>query len=173
MSHGTTKVGGKVYSFYRCRGGEHCTNRAAISGPAVEEILKERALAWFQTTDPAVGHDTDLETVVRLEQARDDAVQRLEGLVSLLEPGDPGARERLTEAREAAREAEMALLSENTASRQYLSADTVAEVFARAPVEEQRLVLRAYIDRITVAPGRAPIAERIATPLPTLPAHLR
>jgi site-specific DNA recombinase len=169
MSYGTTVVDGKRYAFYRCRGGELCDNRASVSAPKVEAILKDRVLEWFQTQTPALGHESDVATLTKLEHTRDHAIEKLQGLVALLEPSDPGAGARLVEAREAVREAEIALLGATSARREYLSPEQVRKIFELAPVEDQRLVLRAYIDKITVAPGRAPIAERIATPLPPLP----
>lgn len=162
MTHSNVRQGEKLYENYRCKGGLRCDAHATISAGLAEPRLVAEALFWFTAlADHHAGHDADVEALARLENERDEANERLAGLVRLLDPLDPGAEERLTEARLDVKRAEDALLAERTSQRQQLTEDEVREMFANASVEEQRRLMRLVFESVRVKPGRGPADERI------------
>ncbi|MGH7487090.1 MAG: recombinase zinc beta ribbon domain-containing protein, partial [bacterium] len=162
MQH-TRPMADKDYRYYYCRrGDEVCQARAKVLAVPLEEFLREDALFWFAQADLYTGHDTDVETLAKLEHRRDDARARLAALVRLIDPLDPGAAERLAEARDEVNAAETALVEEQTASRERVTEAQVKELYANAPLDEQRGLLRTVYESVTIAPGRAPLEERVS-----------
>lgn len=162
MSHSNVRHGGKLYENYRCTGGLRCTKHASISAATAEPLLIAEALHWFTAlADHHAGHDADVEALARLEYERDEANERLAALVRLLDPLDPGAEERLAEARSDVKRTEDALLAERTAQRTRLTDEQVREMFETASVDEQRRLLRLVFETVRVKPGRASADERI------------
>ena len=155
MSHGST---GK-YGFYRCRSGDRCPAHAAVSAPLAEGYLKEEALWAFATGGLDAGREPDAETLAQLEHDATRARERLEGLVRLIDPLDPGAGDRLAEARAEVANAEAAVLAERETHVERLSEAEVRAVFERSPVEEQRQLLRSVLLPMPVTPGRGVTIE--------------
>jgi hypothetical protein len=152
---------GREYRRYRCRSGLRCTSHPFVRAEDVEELLKAAALDMFAQTDPHIGHDANVEVLAGLEHERDQARERLAGLVRLIDPLDPGAEERLARAREEVATAEAALLVEQSAQMDHLSEAEVREMFQRSPVEEQRQLLRMMLQGATVRAGKDPVSDRV------------
>ena len=161
MSYAAVKHGDKTYASYRCRGGLRCTSRTSISAPQVEPLVLETAMAEFTETEHRIGHEPDIEALAALEHERDEANQRLEGLVRLLEPTDPGAGERLATARAALVAAEVALLTESTAQVEYVPVEQVREMLQNASLDEKRRLLRLTLGKVTVRPEKGSPVERV------------
>jgi len=159
--HAQRAANGKIYNRYRCRSGLRCTSHPFIRAEAVEELIKEEALSMFAMTDPHIGHDAEVETLARLENERSEARARLEALVRIIDPLDPGAEERLAEAREAVSLAEAMLLAEQQAQVTYLSEEQVRQMFAEAPMDQQRQLLRMMIYGASVRAGKEPVGDRV------------
>lgn len=148
---------------YRCSGGLKCTSHATVSAAKVEPLIREATLGYLMATEPTAGHEPDVETLARLEHEADVAKERLAALVRILDPLDPGAEERLEQAREEVRLAEAALVAEGEARAERISEEEARRAFEEASVDEQRQLLRMYLHGATVAAGdqTEPVESRV------------
>lgn len=148
---------------YRCSGGLKCEAKATIAARKVEPYVKEEALDYLMEMGPTVGHAPDVEAVAALEHERGLAAQRLEALVRMLDPLEPGAEDRLAEARDAVRAAEEALLAEKHSEAVAVTAEQARVEFEQEPVDRQRMILRSLIHGATVRAGRQtePVQARV------------
>jgi DNA invertase Pin-like site-specific DNA recombinase len=156
----TTTGGKKPYHNYQC-GNSKCTERASISSLQIEPFMQEQALWFFMQTEPSVGHQSTVERLAELEHARDEARARLAALIKIIDPLDPGAEERLSEARSAVQKAEAALVAEGSAQIEYASEEQVVQAFESAPVAEQRRAIRTMLHGAIVTKGQGPLEDRV------------
>ncbi len=148
---------------YRCSGGLKCGSHASISAAKVEPLLKEAALDYLMETTPTVGHEPSIEALVRLEHERDEAKRRLEALVRIIDPLDPGAEQRLEEARSAVRDAEAVLIAERSGQAERITEEQARQALTAASTDEQRQLLRMYLHGATVTAGSQtdPVEKRV------------
>jgi DNA invertase Pin-like site-specific DNA recombinase len=137
------------YRAYRC-GNRDCPRRAAISAPPIEGFVVEHvktALAGIRESAYAE-HDLDAD-----ERRVEETERRYAAAVAVLDPTEPEEVERLRQFKEERDAARQGLEDR----KQSLGAATLAvsvddwDDFTR---DEQRDLIRAVIERVTVAPGR-------------------
>lgn len=152
MVIGSTDQKGKRHWFYRCPPIGDCPRRVTISAEVVETAVVERVRELLEgiseTASVADGvHEAEAE-VERLERELDAAVRAFDGLEDVA-----ATRERLLElrdqrdvARDRADELRRAVAPTVT-----VSASGDWDVLT---LDEHRAIIRAVVDRVTVAPGR-------------------
>lgn len=161
MVVGTQTQNGRSYPFYRCgHVRDDCSGRVTISAALVEEIVVDcvrEALADMEGRASAERNVLDAEQALERAQADlDAAIRTLAGFEA-----EDAARERLAElrdVRDAARERVRGLGS----TRSVISVSAAAD-WERLSLEARRALIKAVVERVTVAPGRG--RERIAVEL--------
>lgn len=144
---------GRLYANYRCRPNGDCPKRTIISATIVEQAVLEVVQGLLSGVHGSASLDDGIAAAERdlaaAEQELDAAVQAFSGLEDV-----QATRERLLQLRDA-RDAAQSRLDD-------LQAATVPSVTVRAgdwdllTLEERRALVRAVIERVTVAPGRGP-----------------
>jgi site-specific DNA recombinase len=152
MVVGTTRANGRDYPMYRCPPNSDCPRRVTISAEIAEQTVVQRVRELLdgisETASVADGaHEAEAEAE-RLELELNAAVRAFDGLEDVA-----ATRERLLElrdlrdrARDRADELRGAVAPSVT-----VSASGDWDVLT---LDEQRAIIRAVVDRVTVAPGR-------------------
>lgn len=143
------------YKVYRCPPTGDCDKRVTISAEMVEaKIVAEvkRLLADMRgTASAATGAREASNELDRAQAALDGAISAFSGLET-----EPAAIQRLSElreARDAARDRYKQMVAMEDASTIVIN---VGDDWDRLTLDEQRDLIRAVIDHVTVAPGRGP-----------------
>lgn len=161
LIHRNSVTRGKEYHRYRCRN-DLCGARAQASALQLEPFMLGEALKTFLANSTLrVGREPNVERLVALEHDRDEARARLKALIQMLDPLEPGAEDRLNEARAALRAAEDALIAEQESRVEGVSEADVRALVESASVEDRRRLLRLTMYGATVKPGKAPVADRV------------
>jgi DNA invertase Pin-like site-specific DNA recombinase len=150
---------GERYAFYRCKSNPACTGRATIMQKAVEDYVTASALKHvgdIHYDDP--GSDTAaLQTAVADAQAE---LAEVEEAAADMTPVAYGRALTVAEKRLAA--AEDALAAAASPRHRHVTAEDFERVFEEEmPVEDQRKVLGAVIERVEVRKGRGPAEDRV------------
>jgi site-specific DNA recombinase len=153
MVVGTTRQGGKPYTFYRCNPTSDCPRRVTISATAAEAAVVEAVQSLLADVEGRASIEGGVQEAERELEARQDGLDRAIGAFSVV-ADEPSAQERLAELREA-RDAARDRLAD-------LVAATVPAVVVTAgdwdelTLDERRALIRATIAEVVVAPGRGP-----------------
>lgn len=141
-------------AFYRC-GGEDCVSRANIEAKLVEGLVWDRIL---ELADGIMGKHSGEETTVRLKAVWDEAeraYRKIVGRVLELElESESGAVERLRKLkgeRDTAKAAYDASVASDAAAHVIVTAKTV---LGHGTLDEQRDLVRAVIESVTVGRGK-------------------
>jgi site-specific DNA recombinase len=157
MVVGSTDQNGKRHYMYRCPPVGDCPRRVTISADLVEQIVVDAVrelLAGISGTASMVDGMADAEREwERAESELDAAVRAFDGLEDV-----DAARQRLLELRERRNQARERAdeLRAAVAPTVTVSASGDWEVLTQG---ERRAIIRAVVDRVTVAPGRG--ADRV------------
>lgn len=151
MVVGVQTQGGRRYPLYRCSPVGDCPRRVTISAQLVEEEIVARVrehLADAEGRASAEQHAREAEQAAERAQADLDAALRaFEGLHE-----EPAARERLAALAETRNEAVARLHQLGRTGRALtINADTDWDMLS---LDARRALIRATVDRATVAPGR-------------------
>jgi DNA invertase Pin-like site-specific DNA recombinase len=164
MSRTYTVVGGKRYDFYQCKGNQQCKadgTAASVSARLIEPLVTEMALGLLggvQYTYSTDGGSTAEDLASTLQAADAEIAAYIEHTPS----ATPGYKAGLEKRMAAKVEAEQALAgTASETERIYLDAAKVAADFAEMTVADQRKILGAVVETITVKKGRAPMEERV------------
>jgi DNA invertase Pin-like site-specific DNA recombinase len=156
------------YRRYRCRGGDACPARAAVSTDLIDKFVGEQVFELFVQRGAVVGREPDVEKLAELENAEAAADAWLREVVGLLEPGDPGAAEKLTSARAARDNAAALALAERESQVREVSPEEWRAAWAvsqqTGDVEGPRRLMRDWLDGVIVTKGTArnqPVEERV------------
>jgi site-specific DNA recombinase len=144
--------GGRTYALYRCPPVGDCRRRVTIGAELVEQFVTDkvrRLLAGISAqATSAAGAEEAAAELDRWQSQLDAAIRAFTGLED-----EASARERLEELREG-RDAARARLDELAA----IAADAVVVDASRdwdlLTLDERRALIRAVVERVTVAPGR-------------------
>jgi DNA invertase Pin-like site-specific DNA recombinase len=145
MSIGVSTTSG--YRFYRCVNPD-CGRRVAISAEIIEGVVVDAVREHLHGVE---GRASAEHHARRVERAAADAQAELDALIRLLDPLEPAAAERLREAtakRDAAQE-QVDRLPPTRTVRTVSVAD-----WDDLSLDARRELIRATVDRATVAPGR-------------------
>lgn len=152
MVVGQARANGRDYPMYRCPPNGDCPRRVTISAAIAERAVVERVQELLEgiseTASVAEGASEAEAEVERLERELDAAVRAFDGLEDV-----PATRERLLDLRD---------LRDSARERADELRGAVAPSVTVSPsgdwdlltLDEQRAIIRAVIDRVTVAPGR-------------------
>jgi site-specific DNA recombinase len=153
MVVGTARANGRDYPMYRCPPNGDCPRRVTISAAIVEEAVVEAVQGLLEDVHGSASPDDGIaeaeSELADVEEKLDAAVRAFSGLEDV-----QSTRERLLELRDA-RDAAQSRLDD-------LQAATVPSVTVRAgdwnllTLEERRALVRAVVERVTIAPGRGP-----------------
>lgn len=153
MTVGGQRTSRKVYPFYRC-GLQDCDRHVTISANIVEPLVISAvrdALAGMEGQASAERRAHEAEVAVERAQADlEAAIRAFTGL-----EGETAARERLTELR-AVRDLAQERLEHLGGQRVAVARISAATDWDRLSFDEQRALIRATVDRVTVAPGKGP-----------------
>jgi DNA invertase Pin-like site-specific DNA recombinase len=157
MVIGTAKT---HYYSYRCPPTGDCTERMAISADIAEQVVTERVRVALADVEGCASAEANVREA---EQELENAEQALRGAVAMLSGLEDvsGTRERLLSLREA-RDEGQARLDRIGGSGVAVTISADAD-WDRLTLDEQRALIRATVERATVAPGRG--ADRIAVKL--------
>ena len=149
MVVGTANHGG--YPLYRCPPTGDCTRRVTVSAELVEGVVTDavrEALADAEGRASAESSVRDAERAVERAQADlDAAIRAFAGL-----EGEQAAVKRLGELRDARDAAHERL--EQLGGQRAAVVVTVAADWDRLSLDERRALIRATVERVTIAPGR-------------------
>jgi DNA invertase Pin-like site-specific DNA recombinase len=177
MSADTSKHGGKVYRYWRCKSNPECSAKAIISADKVEPWIVTQVLEHVGTVHGEDG-GTDEARVAELRAGLAKAEADITGLGAMVDSGEVDAMTfaRANAAAVKTRDTLAVELSEieietvatkwyvpGPGDRDYIEGGehTTAAVFARMPVSVQRQALGTVISRAVVAPGKGEAYERI------------
>jgi site-specific DNA recombinase len=164
MSRTYTTSGGKKYNFYKCKSNTACRAAgtcASVSANLIEPLVTEYALALLggvQYTRATDGGKTGADLHAEVERA-DAEIAAYVDATPAATPGYKAGLEKRIAARDAAVEALAGTASET--ERVYLDAAKVEADFETMTVGEQRKILGAIVDEITVKRGRGPVEKRV------------
>lgn len=151
MVVGTSNHGG--YGMYRCPPVGDCPRRVTIAADLVEDVVVEEVQELLEGISETATIDYDAEAADleadRAEQELDAAIRAFSGLDDV-----EAARERLQELRDATDEARERADELRAAVAPAIKVS--AKDWNRLTLEEQRALVVAVIDEVTVAPGRGP-----------------
>lgn len=159
MVVGTQTQHGRSYPFYRCGSvREDCERRVTISAELVEGLVVERVRHLLDGIEGAA--TADGRRVVKAAEALDRAQRDLDAAIRVFTAlaDEPAAVERLAELRAARDEAREQYERRAAAQTATSIAVTVGD-WDRLTLDERRDLVRAVLDRVTVAPGRG--ADRV------------
>jgi DNA invertase Pin-like site-specific DNA recombinase len=163
MTQDWTMRGGQRTTFYRCKNGGACAERASITHKIAEPYVEALALARMQASLPLYPEDNGGDPSATDSSAAEALLAEAESDVAVFlasaKPSMPGYAEALAvwqakidEALEA-----LAVASEPETFR------FTAKMYAEAEsVEGRREVLSSLIDRIDVRKGRVPVEEKVS-----------
>jgi PHD/YefM family antitoxin component YafN of YafNO toxin-antitoxin module len=158
MAVGTANHGG--YPLYRCPPTGDCTRRVTVSAELVEGIVSDavrEALADAEGRASAESSVRNAECAVERAQGDlDAAIQAFAGL-----DREQTAVERLGELRDARNAAQERL--DQLGGQRAAVVVTIAADWDRLSIDERRALIRATVERVTVAPGRG--ASRVSVKL--------
>jgi site-specific DNA recombinase len=157
MVIGTAK---KQYYSYRCPPTGDCTERMSISADIAEQVVTERVRAALADIEGRASAETNVREA---EQELENAKQALAGAVAMLTGLEDieGTQKRLSELRQARDEAQARL--DQLGGTQAALTVTASKDWDRLTLDERRALIRATVERASVAPGRGP--DRIAVEL--------
>ncbi len=161
MVVGTQTSRGRTYPFYRCgHVREDCANRVTVSATLVERLVVDavkEALTDVEGRASAQGNARDAEAALqRAQAALDAAIRAFAGMED-----EDAARERLLELR-AARDDAQGRVDRLGGDRAVLVINAVDD-WDRLTIDAQRALIRATVEQVMVAPGRA--ADRVTVEL--------
>jgi DNA invertase Pin-like site-specific DNA recombinase len=177
MSCDTSKHGGKVYRYWRCKANPECTAKCVISASKIEPWIVTQVLEHVGTVHGEdAGVDEERISELRAGIAKADA--DVAGLKTMLDSDEIDAMTYATANAAAVRtrDALTVELSEmeidSVATSWYLPGPgdedyieggehTTEAVFNRMPVSVQRQALGTVLEKATVAPGKAEAHERV------------
>ncbi len=142
---------GRDYAFYRCAS-QACDHPVTISAEPVERLVEDAVREALKDAEGRASAESNVrEAEDARERAQADLDAALRAFAGLMD--EPGAVERLGELREARDGAQ--------ARRDQLGGSRVVTVNAgadwdRLTLDERRALIRATVERVTVAPGRGP-----------------
>jgi site-specific DNA recombinase len=152
MVVGSTTQKGKLYPLYRCPQTGDCTQRTSVSAalvePVVVDAVRELLHGMQGTATVAAGIGEAERALERCEHELDAAVQAFTGLEDVT-----SARERLLELRDRRDRARERLAELRAAAAPAVTINAGSD-WTMLTLEKQRALVRAVIDRVTVAPGR-------------------
>jgi site-specific DNA recombinase len=156
MSIGTTKQGGRNYSFYRCSPIGDCIQRVTISADIAEALVVDAVKELLADVEGTASADSVIEAaraeVDRLESELDGAVRAFSGLDDV-----QAATEKLGQLRDDRDAARDRL--DSLAANAHPAVTAAAEDWDELSLEGRRGLIQAVIDRAEVGPGRG--AERV------------
>ncbi len=164
MSRTSTSVGGKRYAFYICKGNTQCKankTAATVAASLIEPLVTEYALALLGGVQYSRSADGG-KTAAQLQAAVEAADAEIAAFLTAVPATTPGYADALAQ-KTAVKDEALAALA-GTASeteRVYIEAAQVAADFEAMTVAEQRRILGAIVDRITVQRGRGPVENRV------------
>jgi DNA invertase Pin-like site-specific DNA recombinase len=142
------------YHFYRCPPTGDCPRRVTVSAELVEGLVVDevkRLIAGFQGTATAEnGVFAAAQAADAAQASLDAALRAFTGLES-----EPAAIARLQELREA-RDAARAHHDELAAAQSAMTVIVTADDWDDLHLDDRRDLVRAVIERVTIAPGRGP-----------------
>lgn len=157
MIVGSQDRNGRRYGMYRCPPVGDCARRVAISADLVERIVVERVQELLGTmrgsASVATGAEEAAREVERAQAELDAAIRTFTGL-----DDESAVRERLAELRDG-RDAARERLDELTAAANVSLIVEPSRDWELLTLDERRALIRAVVERVTVAPGRG--AERV------------
>jgi DNA invertase Pin-like site-specific DNA recombinase len=157
----TNNHGNGLYHFYRCTTNGDCTRKVTIAAEIAESTIVERvraALADIEGRASAAANVRDAESdLEKAELALRAAVQAFTGFEDVAE-----TRERLIQLREARDEAQEKL--DRLGGVGVALSVNASTDWERLTLDEKRSLIRATVERASVAPGRGG-ADRIAVDL--------
>jgi DNA invertase Pin-like site-specific DNA recombinase len=160
MSVGTQRQNGRTYPFYKCNPTSDCPNRMAIGAKIAEAVIVDRvraALADIEGRASAGANVRDAELALeQAQQAFDGAIRAFDGF------DEPSARDRLLELRQARDDAQARLEQLGGGASVAVTVNAATD-WDLLTLDERRALIRATVERATVAPGRG--AERLAVKL--------
>jgi site-specific DNA recombinase len=143
------------YRAYRC-GNDECKRRATVAAPLAEEFVVEHVKRALRGIEETAHADHDVQTAAA---EADHAEARYAAAVRVLDPLDPGEVDRLREFK-AERDRARDRLEEARAQSNAATLAVSVEDWDDLTRDEQRDLIRAVIERVSVKPGRRP--DRLA-----------
>jgi len=160
--------GFKEHRIYVCKGQSGCKMKARANAGELEALVIESTYAYFaeavkQMGGAGVGKDTDTDKLTALAVEADDARRRMSAFVAMVDPDDPGAKERIDALRATVQAAEAAEADERAATRVLVSPEEMRAAFEVADLTGKRGLVRDMLNGITVAGGNrdGEIADRV------------
>jgi hypothetical protein len=142
--------------------------KARANAGELEALVIESTYAYFaeavkQMGGAGVGKDTDTDKLTALAVEADDARRRMSAFVAMVDPDDPGAKERIDALRATVQAAEAAEADERAATRVLVSPEEMRAAFEVADLTDKRGLVREMLNGITVAGGNrdGEIADRV------------
>jgi DNA invertase Pin-like site-specific DNA recombinase len=150
----TTSTNGTVHREYACKRTD-CDAKARAKVAELEAYVIEEAYAYFAQAVEAnggAGHgkDTDSDKLTGLEIEAEEARKRLTEFVALVDPTDPGAKERMDSLRATMQAAEAAVADEREATRVIVTPEEMREAFEEADLAGRRALVRMMLDGVIV-----------------------
>ena len=162
MSVGTQTQNGRKYGFYRCSPVGDCPSRMAIGADIAEAVVSGRVRAALADVKGRASAEVNARNAV---QERDDAQGRLDRAVRAFDGmGDVASvREQLTKIRSELDDAQARV--DQLGATPTVDALVIdgAKDWDRLNLDARRALIRRFVERATVAPGRG--AGRIAVEL--------
>ncbi len=160
--------GFKEHRIYVCKGQSGCKMKARANAGELESLVIEAAYSYFaeavkQMGGAGVGKDTDTDKLTALAVEADDARRRMSAFVAMVDPDDPGAKERIDALRATVQATEAAEADERAATRVIVSPEEMRAAFEAADLTGKRGLVRNMLNGITVTGGNrdGEIADRV------------
>lgn len=153
MIVGTQTQGGRRYAFYRCVPTGDCPQRVTVSAELAERVVVDAVREALADEQGQASADRDArEAEAALERAQADLDAAIRAFTGLED--EPAARDRLAELREVRDRAQ----AHADRLRSLRAAVTInaADDWDSLTLDEQRALIKATVERATVAPGRGP-----------------